>query len=351
MSNKVKVVEVETKGQAGNTTQLEKGRLSPSTGALITAPVATERRSMFLLSSEPVSKESCEASLKGLLRKDREHRRDHGKNVAAPIVRWLAEYLNFAPTTAELDKVWRTEDDEPHSPTTYTRFTQSGLDDLNAKRAIENQKPLDLDDPFHRENPGVSPSKQWWTLYLNLAKYERKIRKVDPWNPKTETPVTSVTINGVEYGSPVEALESGLVTVTGAHQAWKTATALIRIEDMADYISGDAQYTAAREAAYWKEGDSVKSSFQMVVRVKDKNKIERRKRLPVLIGGEAASGAIVGIMEGLAAMGGSFTKRQYGRIIKALEATFEGTPPEQPEAPIAAPAAATTEASIPTIAS
>ena len=322
---KEEVVTIETTAKAGNAAQLEDGRLSPQTGALITAPVAMERPSMFLLSNEPVSKGSCEASLARLLRKDREHRRDHGKSVAAPIVRWLAEYLSFAPTAAELTKVWRTEDDEPHSPTTYTRFTQSGLDDLNAARAIEGRKPFGMDDPFHRENPGTSPTKQWWTLYLNLAKYERKMKKVDPWNAKVETPVTSVVINGVEYGSPVEALESGLVTLTGVHQAWKTATSLIKIEDMADYISGDAQYTAAREAAFWKEGDSPKSNFQMVVRVKE-NKIERRKRLPVIIGGEAASGAIVGIMEGLNASGGSFTKRQYGRIIKALEAVFEGSP-------------------------
>lgn len=346
----VTVVEVPTAGIAGNAAMLEEGRLSPSTGAVITAPVPVERTSMFLPASQPISKEICEVSLRGLLRADRENRRDHGRAVAAPIVRWLAEYLNFSPTTADLNKVWMTEDDEPKGPSTYVRFTQGGLDELNRKRAHEGHPPLDMDDPFHAEKPGTSPSKLWWIRYLGLARYERKMRKVEDWNEKTETPVTLVVINGVPYGSPVEALESGIVTLSGAYQAWKTATALVRIEDMADYVSGEAQYKAAREAAYWKDGDKIKSAFNMVVRAKAKdsnsNMVERKKRLPVIIGGEAASGACVGILDGLRASGGALTQRQFDRIMKALNETFTGEPHKagesfgEPSAPPLPPAPA-----------
>lgn len=203
------------------------------------------------------------------------------------LVAILAEYIRkFKPTYKEIAAIIQTSD---------LKHT------LPAKRRIfqgrKNLAPV-------LEKEGPSAYRQYATRYVKMAK----------WTlgefTKGESPVDSITINSVEYLTPVDALIAGY-SMNAVMNAWKWGVLpKSKGVDLAK-LPTRPTVTASQEAA---------ASITVPIRALNEGKTEeRRKAVPVISNSDALFGTVLGLLEGAEALGETeFSHEDSAKLIALI---------------------------------
>lgn len=164
--------------------------------------------------------------------------------------------------------------------------------------------------PEVSEREGANPYRQFATRYVKLAKWT-----LGEFS-KHESPVDSVTIMGVQYFTPVDALLSGM-SLYSAFNAWKWAAtprnAGLRLGDLKTRPTAEV----AKEQAL---------SITVPVRKLNKDKTqENRVRVPVAGHVEATFGTIMGLLECMEAKDDlRFSEIQGQALVVLIDKLTEG---------------------------